>query len=93
MSGSGNPSQIALMFEAAKNLNQIEFDKFVKGFGLGTESCKCSSCFNDNPKNCYTKSGAPLMLFNHVPNNLHDLKIFRLEWFCMLVLSDKNSVW
>lgn len=60
MSSASNSSQIALMFEDAKRQNQIEFDKFVKVFGLGTESCKCSSCFSDNPENCYTKSGAPL---------------------------------
>ncbi len=60
MSSASNSSQIALMFEDAKRQNQIEFDKFVKVFGLGTESCKCSSCFSDNPENCYTKSGAAL---------------------------------
>ena len=61
MSCASNPSQIALMFEVAKNLNQIEFDELAKGIGLGTEPCKCLSCWdNDKPANCYTKSGTPL---------------------------------
>jgi hypothetical protein len=60
MSGSGNRVPIGLKLKYAKNLNQTDFDKLAESVGLGIESCTCLSCINDNPGNCYTKSGAPL---------------------------------
>jgi len=63
---SFDPSHPALMFEAAKNLSQSEFHIFAETIGLSTESCKCHACINDNPRDCYTETEAPLWCCIHV---------------------------
>jgi len=57
---SFDSSHPALIFDAARNLDSMEFERLAACIGLSLESCQCHDCINDNPSECYTRTEAPL---------------------------------